>query len=124
LGDDELASLGDRLIQWILTELARGDVRLVLQKLCSTFAVYCVQERQGHAESCVKQLVCSLLEGKPVSTEATKVPNLPPLSTLVQNLDQRQLLLCLTFLKNLTEEASIKIVGYPAEYVITSYMAC
>jgi hypothetical protein len=115
LDDYELASLGERLIQWILTELNRGDARLVLQKLCSTFAVYCVQERQAHAESCVKQLVLSLLEGKPLSAAAAKAPNLPPLSTLVENLDDRQLSICLKFLKNLTEEASTKIVGYPAE---------
>lgn len=115
LDDEEFDSLGERLIQWILTELNRGDGPLVLQKLCSTFAVYCVQERPGHAESCVKRLVLSLLEGSPVSVEASKAPTLPALSILAQNLDDRRLQICLKFLRSLTEESSNKIVGYPAE---------
>jgi hypothetical protein len=115
LDKEEHTALGERLLQWILTELGRGDARLVPQKLCSTFAVYCLREPQAHAESCVNRIVFSLLEGKPMSVEAIKAANLPPLATLVQNLDHRRLLICLQFLRNLTEEASTKIIGYANE---------
>ncbi|KAE9984149.1 hypothetical protein EG327_005230 [Venturia inaequalis] len=114
LDDGGLVSLGTRLIQGIITELNRGEGPLVLRKLCSTFAVYCVLDRPDHAEFCVKQLVLSLLQGTPVS-DANTQSSTYPLSTLASNLNNDQISACLIFLSSLKEESSAKIAGYTAQ---------
>ncbi|TID19500.1 ARM repeat-containing protein [Venturia nashicola] len=114
LDDEGLASLGTRLVQGIITELNRGEGPLVLRKLCSTFAVYCVLDRPDHAKFCVKQLVLSLLQGTPVSDADTQSSTYL-LSTLASNLNNDQILACLIFLSSLKEESSAKIAGYTAQ---------
>ncbi|QDS70297.1 hypothetical protein FKW77_008081 [Venturia effusa] len=115
LNDEDLVSLGTRLMQGIIVELNRGEGTLVLRKLCSTYAVYCALERPDHAESCVKQFVLSLLQGRPVSAADATSPSLPPLSTLTSNLNQSQISICLQYLGALKEESSTKMSGYAAE---------
>jgi hypothetical protein len=107
LDDDSIASIGEKLTTWIVGLLNSGEGKLVLQKMTSTLAIYYLLPRV-HATTSIRTilLVC-----------AARNPPAPASSELFQTLNVSQLTLGLWFCKNLAEEATYKITGYPSDIV-------
>jgi hypothetical protein len=107
LEDASIASIGDKLTTWIVGLLDRGEGKLVLQKMSSTLAIYYLLPRV-HANSSVRNLLHAC---------AAKNSPTPAISELFHTLNISKLTLGLWFCKNLAEEATYKITGYPSDIV-------
>lgn len=118
--DNDIASLGQQLVKWLITLLSKGEGRMVLQKLCSTLAVYYLLPRDVHADICVRSLLASFSIQAPTKPEDVESLNTESVTHIIQGLDHQQLMMALWFCRNLTEEASKKTTGYPSDVVAST----
>lgn len=105
-------------MKWLVTLLAVGDGKLVLQKLSTTLAVYYMLPREVHAKTCVRTLIASYASKTSLFHDI--VPGSNAIDALIQGLDYKQLILSLWFSKSLIEEATLRITGYPSEIIAST----
>jgi hypothetical protein len=93
---------------------------MVLQKLCSTLAVYYLLPRDVHADICVRSLLASFSVQAPTKPEDVEGLNAESIARIIEGLDHDRLTMALWFCRNLTEEASKKTTGYPPDVIAST----
>jgi hypothetical protein len=107
LEESSIDSIGNKLTAWIVRLLDGGEGKLVLQKMSSTLAIFSLLP-QADANTSLQTLLHAC---------ATKNPPNPTNTDLFHALSINQLTLGLWFCKNLAEEATYKISGYPSDVI-------
>jgi hypothetical protein len=120
LGDEDITSVGQQLIGWLITLLGNGEGKMVLQKLCSTLAVYYLLSRDTHADICVRNLLASFSVQAPTKPDDVQSLISDSIRQIIERLDHDRLIMALWFCRNLTEEASKKTTGYPPDVVAST----
>ncbi|KIW09125.1 uncharacterized protein PV09_00067 [Verruconis gallopava] len=103
LDDAVLAQVGNRLLQWLVTSITRGDAAVTLRKLCSTIAFYCTLDREVTVGTVVRRVILSVAHGQAVDFT---VDELPDPESVLGALSNAQLKALLWFLTSMTEEAN------------------
>ncbi|KAF2434747.1 ARM repeat-containing protein [Tothia fuscella] len=117
LSDEDIAMIGQQLVTWLVRLAENGEGKMVLQKLCSTLAVYYLLQKKAHADACVRTLLASFATNAPTSPKDVAQLTSDAIAQLITTLSPDRLTLALWFCRNLTEEANKKTTGHPPEVV-------
>ena len=101
LSAEEVLTLLDRLLLWLLRSVKSMEKPLVTKKLCAALAAYFLRPHVSW-NHCVRHLICCFKAGGVVPSQAVLQHTMT--AELVMNLDQFQLMTALWFSTILIEE--------------------